>query len=222
MEHNHSTPHPGPLDGSVLYLQSEHRSTAIFQGTGVDLDVRRCDMRFFQPLIHLDDRIAQYIDAAGFYGIRRAGYLTVDHGLINALVERWRQETHTFHLPVMGEATVTLQDVEVLWGLRVDGLPVTLVHRRRNLVERKQLIYDILGYWPEDNMLNHDRLKLTSISRRLSTPLPADASDVMVRQYARMYILILLGGLLFADSCQNLVSLNWLDYVRDLDRKSVV
>ena len=56
----------------------------------------------------------QYIDAAGFYGIRRAGYLTVDHGLINALVERWRQETHTFHLPVMGEATVTLQDVEVL------------------------------------------------------------------------------------------------------------
>ena len=79
------------------------------------------------------------------------------------------------------------------------------------------MIYDILGYWPEDNMLNHNRLNLTSISRRLSTPLPADASDVMVRQYARMYILILLGGLLFADSCQNLVSLNWLDYVHDLD-----
>ena len=107
-------PHPGPLDDSVLYLQSEHRSAAIFQGTGVDLDVRRCDKRFFQPLIHLDERVAHYIDAAGFYGIRRAGYLTVDHGLINALVERWRQETHTFHLPVMGEATVTLQDVEVL------------------------------------------------------------------------------------------------------------
>ncbi|CDP12451.1 unnamed protein product [Coffea canephora] len=201
----------------VLYLQSEHRFAAIFQGTGVDLDVRRCDRRFFQPLIDLDERVAQYIDAAGFYGIRRAGYLTVDHDLINALVERWRQETHNFHLPVMGEATVTLQDVEVLWGLRVDVLPVTLVHRRRNLAERKQLIYDILGYWPEDNMLNHDRLKITSISQRLSTPLPANASDVMVRQYARMYILILLGGLLFADSGQNLVSLNWLAYVRDLD-----
>ena len=213
-------PYPGPLDDSVLYLQSEYRSSAIFQGTGVDLDVRRCDKRFFQPLIHLDERVAHYIDAAGFYGIRRAGYLTVDHGLINALVERWRQETHTFHLPVMGEATVTLQDVEVLWGLSVDGLPVTLVQTKRSPLDRKQLVNDLLGYWPEDNMLNHGRLKLSSISQWLSTPLPADASDEMVRQYARMNILILLGGLLFADSCQNVVSLSWLDYVRDLDAMS--
>ena len=32
-----------------------------------------------------------------------------------------------------------------------------------------------------------------------------------------MYILILLGGLLFAEACRNVVSLNWLDYVRDLE-----
>ena len=76
------------MDESVLYLQSEHRSAALFQGIGVDLDVRRYDKRFFQPLIHLDERVAQYIDAAGFYNIRRAGYLIIDYGLINALVER--------------------------------------------------------------------------------------------------------------------------------------
>ena len=77
-------------------------------------------------------------------------------------------------------AIVTLQDVEVLWDFRIDGLLVILVHSRRNLLQRKQFVYDILIYWPEDNMLYHGRLKLSSISRRLSTSLPADVFDEMV------------------------------------------
>ena len=37
-----------------------------------------------------------------------------------ALVERWRQKTHTFHLP-LGEATITLLDVVVLTRLSIEG-----------------------------------------------------------------------------------------------------
>jgi hypothetical protein len=48
----------------------------------------------------------------------------LDKALITALVERWRPETHTFHLP-FGEMTMTLQDVSCLWGLPIQGLPVT-------------------------------------------------------------------------------------------------
>ena len=46
------------------------------------------------------------------------------HALITALVERWRPETHTFHMAT-SEITVTLQDVATIWGLPIRGLPVT-------------------------------------------------------------------------------------------------
>lgn len=66
--------------------------------------------------------------------MREAGLLTVarlvegglfrlDRSLLTALVDRWRPETHTFHLPC-GEMTPTLQDVTYLLGLPVGGHPV--------------------------------------------------------------------------------------------------
>ena len=51
------------------------------------------------------------------------GRLWIDRSLLTALVDRWRPETHTFHLPC-GEMAPTLQDVSYLLGLPIAGEPV--------------------------------------------------------------------------------------------------
>ena len=64
------------------------------------------------------------LKALGLEGLLWVSGREIDHGLITALVERWRLETHTFHMP-HGEVSITLQDVEVLLGLPVNGVTIT-------------------------------------------------------------------------------------------------
>ena len=72
----------------------------------------------------VDDRVVNIIKALGLEGLLWVPGREIDHGLITALVEQWRPETYTFHMP-HGEASITLQDVEVLLGLPVDGHTIT-------------------------------------------------------------------------------------------------
>ncbi|KAK4388193.1 Serine/threonine-protein phosphatase 7 long form [Sesamum angolense] len=57
------------------------------------------------------------------------GHIEIDTHLITALVERWRPETHTFHFSA-GEATVTLQDISIIWALPIEGNTVSLLYLR--------------------------------------------------------------------------------------------
>ena len=74
-----------------------------------------CNEEFtnLEPMV--DDKVVDIIKGLGLEGLLRTPGREIDHGLIMALVERWRPETHTFHMP-HGEVTITLQDVEVLLG----------------------------------------------------------------------------------------------------------
>nr|XP_016489121.1 PREDICTED: serine/threonine-protein phosphatase 7 long form homolog [Nicotiana tabacum] len=110
----------------LLLLQGNHRSLHIWDG--------QCLSQTFRPR-HIDDIwefirdyplhpcIVRRLQDTGFYRIIEIGRLQFDWALITATIERWRPEMHTFYLPI-GEATIMLEDVDVLFEL-----PVNAAHR---------------------------------------------------------------------------------------------
>ncbi|CAH9144413.1 unnamed protein product [Cuscuta epithymum] len=133
------TADPGPNDRSVLTLQESHRSEDVWLGLDVQVD-RCCEHLRGLSHVRVDDRVLACVRAAGFYGLHRlVATVPLDRALLTALLERWRQETHTFHLPVC-EVAVTLGDVVVLTGLQVDGGAVTGTACRQWVDECERLL----------------------------------------------------------------------------------
>ena len=98
----------------------------------------------------------QYIEATSLTGLFKVPDMEVDHALITALVEQWRPETHTFHLP-HGEMGITLQNIEVMLGIPVDGLPVT----GRTDLKWNEVCRELLGHEPPPVIPNLNKSTLT-------------------------------------------------------------
>ena len=80
--------------------------------------------------MHYDERYTEFIEMKGllpFINMVTRSIPNMNPAAITALVDRWRPETHTFHLRV-GEMTVTLQDVAMILGLPIDGAPLVSVY----------------------------------------------------------------------------------------------
>ncbi|KAH1241653.1 Serine/threonine-protein phosphatase 7 long form [Glycine max] len=113
----------GPLDGDVLWMQPKHVSEHVWNGEpDRKLHIRRA-VPTYQGEEQIPEEIVPLLRQCGFYWIMKMGYLKINAALITAFIERWRPEIHTFHLRC-GEAIITLQDVSVLLGLRIDGAPL--------------------------------------------------------------------------------------------------
>ncbi|XP_070049443.1 serine/threonine-protein phosphatase 7 long form homolog [Nicotiana tomentosiformis] len=174
--------HPGLASLELLLLQAEHRSShrwegqllaQMFRATRVD------DMWDFLRAHHLHPRIVIRLQDKCFYRIVEIGRLQLDWSLITAPIERWRPETHAFHLPI-GEATITLQDVEVLYGLPIDGHPVALANAIREYtgLQYLEMLKRLTGFQPPDKaaLIGASRLQLTPVREHLEA-MHADITD---------------------------------------------
>ncbi|KAL0388776.1 UNVERIFIED_CONTAM: Serine/threonine-protein phosphatase 7 long form [Sesamum radiatum] len=209
----------GQRDGTVLSQQSQHRSDEILDGD-IDevLQAKRADGKFWRNLREQDlpIRVQQILHQIGFYGVYRCGRIQYDCHLITALVERWRSETHSFHFRV-GEATITLQDVQVIWGLPIDGEPVSGTDLERSSVQWQEYCMQYIGFAPEEGALKGSRLQVKAIIDHIShVHITPDTPHLTVVQYARAVALLLLGGTMCPDSSGNLVSLLYLAKLEDI------
>ncbi|CAL4954664.1 unnamed protein product [Urochloa decumbens] len=202
---------PSELSSTLLNPKINHRSDAIFG----DQAVEQLKLRHHKPL-KFHERYRPYLRDAGLLGLSQICQKMpqLDKALITALVERWRPETHSFHL-ASGEITVTLQDVAMLFALPIDGRPVcsTTDH------DYAQVVLDCFGLdargpaMPGKSFLHYKWLKKNFYE------LPEEADDMTVERHVRAYILSLLCGVLFPDGTGRM-SLIYLPLIADLSRVS--
>nr|KYP58130.1 Serine/threonine protein phosphatase 7 long form isogeny [Cajanus cajan] len=157
--------------------------------------------------------IVPILEEVGFSGVANLRHLKVDHALITALVERWRPETHTFHFPT-GECTITLEDVALQLGLRVDGLPVI----GPTLYDWEEMCSTYLGIMPvKGESLIGSMIKLKWLRENM-LELPEEPSQEQLHAHCRSYILGLIGGVLMPDKTGNKVHLMYLSLLINLRR----
>ncbi|KAL4345409.1 hypothetical protein AHAS_Ahas11G0275500 [Arachis hypogaea] len=100
-----------------------------------------------------------------------------DNSLISVFVERWRTETHTFHL-LWGDVRITLQDVAYHLGLRTRCVEDLLGDRPPPQPEGGKQVFDLRMTWLRD------RVSRISVSAYPDT----------LCKYARCYLMMLIGG----------------------------
>ncbi|KAH1114341.1 hypothetical protein J1N35_007719 [Gossypium stocksii] len=93
-----------------------------------------------------DERLIPYLELAGVGSTALIWTFDLRYDLISTLVERWRPETHTFHLPCE-ECTITLEDFTLQLGLPINWNVVTGI----SLISRSAtLCYKLLGRSPSE------------------------------------------------------------------------
>nr|XP_016454558.1 PREDICTED: serine/threonine-protein phosphatase 7 long form homolog [Nicotiana tabacum] len=191
--------HPGPISDEILVLLGDRRERGFHS------------------------RVVQHLRDTGYYRIFEIGRMWLNWSLITTVIERWRPETHTFHLPI-GEATITLQDVQVLCGLPADGLAVALPQYMRSMMHAQylDLLQQFTGFRPrgEAAASGGSLISVTAIrqhSEVLHPDITGEIEDQHIYWYTRLALLLLFGSVLFPNTSENLVSMRFLHHLQQLD-----
>lgn len=155
--------------------------------------------------------IIPFIEKSGFGDFVRIGSFKIIPSLITALVERWRPETHTFHLPV-GECTITLQDVSLHLGLPVNGNAVTGSCE----YNWDDVCLKLLGRSIPPNGMVGNQVKFTWLNSWIFN-VPVGASNKILRQHARGYLMMVIGGAILPDKSSNRVNIKYLPLLSNFE-----
>ncbi|XP_058722314.1 protein MAIN-LIKE 2-like [Vicia villosa] len=195
---------------SLLTLGEEHR--------GTPNNIMAYDINKFRPRSHsfveVDDMIRPYLQQARFGHVINITSYGVDRKFLLALCERWLPETHTFHLPT-GECTITLEDVHMLMGLRINGFAVA-----GSTSVSYSIAEELLGEPLTNTSRKGQFIKMTWLKEKYENQMTlTDASTIEeILQKARVYILLLFGGLLFPDTNGNTIHLQYLPLLSDFNK----
>lgn len=204
---------PGPIDPYVLYDQEDHVSSAVWEG------LERGALRCHEHTSKLEEwrltpKQIELIEKAGFKYFRKIEAFSLDNQLISALVERWRKETNTFHLPC-GEMTITLDEALLNLGLAIDGDPVVEADvEDSNTVP---ICEKLLGKIPTSMDRRGGFLKLSWLKDSFSQ-LPEDAPIAQVESCTRAYLLYLVGSTIFSTTSGNTVPVMYLPLFADFEK----
>eukprot|EP00256_Glycine_max_P056604 XP_014624201.1 uncharacterized protein LOC102662569 [Glycine max] len=138
---------PGdPSDPSVLTLYADHVACSVWTGD----ECPELKLSYHGRKVHSLGRpvpaIEGLVAGTGLSPLIACSVDTSDQGLLSTLVERWHQETSSFHLPV-GELTITLDDVSSLLHLPVIGDLHTF--EPLHVDDAVQMLVDLLMVSPE-------------------------------------------------------------------------
>ncbi|KAL1348887.1 hypothetical protein AAHE18_07G112700 [Arachis hypogaea] len=157
--------------------------------------IRNLFPRKLDPLDTFNEIAAVTLALTRFQHVSRVGEMRGHSVLLSALVERWRPETHTFHLPV-GEVTVTLEDVSYILGLPINGKAITgrLDSSHQFLVENCIACF---GREPGPDDQVFGKVNIAWVWRCRDTE-PCDTQESLER-YVRAHIFCVLGTIVFPD-----------------------
>uniref|UniRef100_A0A3Q7EF33 Aminotransferase-like plant mobile domain-containing protein n=1 Tax=Solanum lycopersicum TaxID=4081 RepID=A0A3Q7EF33_SOLLC len=191
---------PGPLESNVLTGQLTHRSQDIWEGNvNMILNTRREDGNFWKLIekYPIHPRVLKVMRLSGLYGVYKSNWPAIDC-----------------------EATITLQDVEVLYGLPVNGDPVLGNEMIRTIEDWQNICQRFLGFVPSREDFKTNSIKVTAFnSHMLSQPhLLNMATQDMVNQKARCYMFWMIAGMMMADTSGGYLKLMYLSMLEDVDK----
>ncbi|KAM3365328.1 hypothetical protein ACQJBY_015215 [Aegilops geniculata] len=182
------------------------------------------------PAMPYDERYTPYIKQAGLLPwIQLVSRSTpnLNAPLVSAIADRWRPETHSFHLRT-GEMTVTLEDVSLITGLAIDGRPLCMSTDSDGWREQMIALIGIAPTEAEADVEEGEEKKkrerkaagaaFTWIQNHFAT-CPPDATDDVIQTHARVYMWYFVSRTLFPDSTGKNAPWMWLKALTVFDSK---